>query len=179
MLPSDTRSYFADTGAFSTCASSSGSKRVVVAPVLGYLDRVGKPGPEAAQEELVDSWYARVLSACRRVDATPGLWPDNCDGAHRSSLAAGTTYSQQRTGTFEAYCDFSRQYDPKPESVTRFHFCCTRVHYRDGSATNGHGVAIPVYTGPGIDTFIKAVRTWRNFQLPSLTRDAHSSGART
>ncbi|KZV89402.1 ribonuclease T2 [Exidia glandulosa HHB12029] len=49
-----------------------------------------------------------------------GLWPDNCDGS------------------FESYCDFSRQYDPKP----------------DPAVINGE--TVPVYTGPGVDTFIKA-----------------------
>jgi len=42
-----------------------------------------------------------------------GLWPDNCDGS------------------FQQYCDFSRQYDPSPPA------------------------GVPAYTGPGVDTFIK------------------------
>ncbi|TFY79451.1 hypothetical protein EWM64_g4563 [Hericium alpestre] len=43
-----------------------------------------------------------------------GLWPDNCDGS------------------FEQYCDLSRQYDPAPDDKT-----------------------VPAYHGPGVDTFIK------------------------
>lgn len=49
-----------------------------------------------------------------------GLWPDNCDGS------------------FDQYCDLSRQYDPAP-SPTNF----------------PNGTVIPVYKGPGVDTFIK------------------------
>ncbi|KAL9716516.1 hypothetical protein Ac2012v2_000964 [Leucoagaricus gongylophorus] len=49
-----------------------------------------------------------------------GLWPDNCDGS------------------FEQYCDPSRQYDPAPDP-----------------ASFPNGTAIPAYKGPGVDTFIK------------------------
>ncbi|ESK98147.1 ribonuclease t2 [Moniliophthora roreri MCA 2997] len=49
-----------------------------------------------------------------------GLWPDNCDGS------------------FEQYCDFSRQYDPAPSPKVL-----------------PNGTEIPVYTGPGVHTFIK------------------------
>ncbi|EKM84152.1 hypothetical protein AGABI1DRAFT_51918 [Agaricus bisporus var. burnettii JB137-S8] len=49
-----------------------------------------------------------------------GLWPDNCDGS------------------FEQYCDFSRQFDPAPDP-----------------AVLPNGVPIPVYKGPGVDVFIK------------------------
>nr|BAK40275.1 ribonuclease T2 [Agrocybe cylindracea]BAK40276.1 ribonuclease T2 [Agrocybe cylindracea] len=49
-----------------------------------------------------------------------GLWPDNCDGS------------------YESYCDLSRQYDPKPSP-----------------AQLPDGTVVPPYTGPGIDTFIK------------------------
>ncbi|KAI0052543.1 ribonuclease T2 [Auriscalpium vulgare] len=48
-----------------------------------------------------------------------GLWPDNCDGS------------------FEQYCDLSRQYDPAPSP-----------------AILPNGTTVPVYTGPGVDTFI-------------------------
>ncbi|KAJ7070831.1 ribonuclease T2 [Mycena amicta] len=44
-----------------------------------------------------------------------GLWPDRCDGS------------------FDSYCDASRQYDPTPDASTTF----------------------PAWTGPGVDTFIK------------------------
>ncbi|THV07622.1 ribonuclease T2 [Dendrothele bispora CBS 962.96] len=50
-----------------------------------------------------------------------GLWPDNCDGS------------------FESYCDLSRQFDPAPSP-----------------ATLEDGTVIPPWTGPGIDTFVKA-----------------------
>ncbi|KAF8898976.1 ribonuclease T2-like protein [Infundibulicybe gibba] len=49
-----------------------------------------------------------------------GLWPDNCDGS------------------FEQYCDLSRQFDPSPSP-----------------AILPDGTKIPAYTGPGVDTFIK------------------------
>ncbi|KAF9269971.1 ribonuclease T2 [Marasmius fiardii PR-910] len=49
-----------------------------------------------------------------------GLWPDNCDGS------------------FEQYCDFSRQYDPAPSPKAL-----------------PNGTVIPVHKGPGVDTFIK------------------------
>jgi len=48
-----------------------------------------------------------------------GLWPDNCDG------------------TFEQYCDFSRQYDPSPSP-----------------ATLPDGTTVPPYNGPGMTDFI-------------------------
>ncbi|KAG8822465.1 ribonuclease T2-like [Serendipita sp. 399] len=47
-----------------------------------------------------------------------GLWPDNCDG------------------TFESYCDFSRQYDERPSPATI------------------NGKKVPPYSGPSVDTFI-------------------------
>ncbi|PIL31812.1 hypothetical protein GSI_06516 [Ganoderma sinense ZZ0214-1] len=47
-----------------------------------------------------------------------GLWPDNCDGS------------------YEQYCDLSRQYDPTPP------------------AHLPNGTPIPAYTGPSIDTFV-------------------------
>ncbi|KAK7465340.1 hypothetical protein VKT23_005319 [Stygiomarasmius scandens] len=50
-----------------------------------------------------------------------GLWPDNCDGS------------------FESYCDLSRQYDPAPSP-----------------ATLEDGTVVPPHTGPGVDTFVKA-----------------------
>ncbi|KAJ8083708.1 hypothetical protein PM082_002474 [Marasmius tenuissimus] len=50
-----------------------------------------------------------------------GLWPDNCDGS------------------FEQYCDPSRQYDPAPSP-----------------AAFPNGTVIPAYRGPGVDTFVKA-----------------------
>jgi len=40
--------------------------------------------------------------------------------------------------SFEQYCDFSRQFDPTPSP-----------------AILPDGTAIPVYTGPGVDTFIQ------------------------
>ncbi|KAH8835468.1 ribonuclease T2 [Flagelloscypha sp. PMI_526] len=49
-----------------------------------------------------------------------GLWPDNCDGS------------------FEQYCDLSRQYDPKPSP-----------------AAFPNGTVIPAWTGPTIDTVIE------------------------
>ncbi|KAF8078845.1 ribonuclease T2 [Lyophyllum atratum] len=49
-----------------------------------------------------------------------GLWPDNCDGS------------------FEQYCDLSRQYDPAPSPA----------NFPDGTV-------IPPYKGPGVDTFIR------------------------
>ncbi|OCH87459.1 ribonuclease T2 [Obba rivulosa] len=48
-----------------------------------------------------------------------GLWPDNCDGS------------------FDQYCDFSRQFDPDPSP-----------------AVLPNGTTIPPYKGPGVDTFI-------------------------
>ncbi|KAI0275044.1 ribonuclease T2 [Gloeopeniophorella convolvens] len=48
-----------------------------------------------------------------------GLWPDNCDGS------------------FEQYCDFSRQYDPAPSPPVL-----------------PDGTKVPVYKGPGVDTFV-------------------------
>lgn len=50
-----------------------------------------------------------------------GLWPDNCDGS------------------FDGYCDLSRQYDPAPSP-----------------ATLPNGTLVPVYRGPSIATFIEA-----------------------
>ncbi|TFK36932.1 ribonuclease T2 [Crucibulum laeve] len=49
-----------------------------------------------------------------------GLWPDNCDGS------------------FEQYCDLSRQFDPTPSP-----------------AILPDGTVVPPHTGPGVDTFIK------------------------
>lgn len=48
-----------------------------------------------------------------------GLWPDNCDGS------------------FEQYCDFSRQYDPAPSP-----------------AILPNGTAVPPYKGPSVATFV-------------------------
>lgn len=48
-----------------------------------------------------------------------GLWPDNCDGS------------------FDQYCDFSRQYDPAPSP-----------------AKLPNGTVIPPYNGPSVATFI-------------------------
>jgi len=50
-----------------------------------------------------------------------GAWPDNCDGS------------------FEQYCDFSRQYDPSPSP-----------------SKLPNGTVIPPWTGPSVDSFIKA-----------------------
>ncbi|KAF9566095.1 ribonuclease T2 [Agrocybe pediades] len=50
-----------------------------------------------------------------------GLWPDNCDGS------------------FEQYCDLSRQFDPAPSPPIL-----------------PDGTVVPAYKGPGIDTFVKA-----------------------
>ncbi|KAL0951499.1 hypothetical protein HGRIS_008184 [Hohenbuehelia grisea] len=49
-----------------------------------------------------------------------GLWPDNCDGS------------------FEQYCDLSRQFDPTP-----------------GPPVLPDGTVVPPWKGPGIDTFVK------------------------
>ncbi|KAI0296224.1 ribonuclease T2 [Russula brevipes] len=49
-----------------------------------------------------------------------GLWPDNCDGS------------------FEQYCDFSRQYDPNPSP-----------------AKLQNGMNVPPYNGPGMGDFIR------------------------
>lgn len=48
-----------------------------------------------------------------------GLWPDNCDGS------------------FEQYCDLSRQFDPTPSP-----------------AILPDGTVVPAWKGPGIDTFV-------------------------
>ncbi|KAH9049354.1 ribonuclease T2 [Lactarius hengduanensis] len=48
-----------------------------------------------------------------------GLWPDNCDGS------------------FESYCDLSRQYDPTPSPNVL-----------------PDGTLVPAYNGSGVDTFI-------------------------
>ncbi|KAK7695324.1 hypothetical protein QCA50_002515 [Cerrena zonata] len=48
-----------------------------------------------------------------------GLWPDNCDGS------------------FEQYCDFSRQFDPAPSPKVL-----------------PNGTTVPVWTGPGVDSFV-------------------------
>ncbi|KAF9643851.1 ribonuclease T2 [Thelephora ganbajun] len=48
-----------------------------------------------------------------------GAWPDNCNGS------------------FEQYCDFSRQYDPRPSPQAL-----------------PNGTTVPIYTGPSIDTFV-------------------------
>ncbi|KAI9444830.1 ribonuclease T2 [Lactarius indigo] len=48
-----------------------------------------------------------------------GLWPDNCDGS------------------FESYCDLSRQYDPNPSPNVL-----------------PDGTPVPAYNGSGVDTFI-------------------------
>ncbi|KAG2155619.1 ribonuclease T2 [Suillus clintonianus] len=49
-----------------------------------------------------------------------GLWPDNCDGS------------------YDEYCDLSRQYDPQPSP-----------------STLPDGTAVPPYEGPSVRTFIK------------------------
>ncbi|KAL1676153.1 ribonuclease T2-like protein [Schizophyllum commune] len=49
-----------------------------------------------------------------------GLWPDNCDG------------------TYESYCDLSRQYDPNPSPKKL-----------------DDGTEVPAYDGPGVDTFVQ------------------------
>ncbi|CAL1694058.1 unnamed protein product [Somion occarium] len=48
-----------------------------------------------------------------------GLWPDNCDGS------------------FEQYCDLSRQFDPAPSP-----------------AILPDGTVVPAHKGPGVDTFV-------------------------
>lgn len=48
-----------------------------------------------------------------------GLWPDNCDGS------------------FDQYCDLSRQFDPSPSPKVL-----------------PNGTPVPPYKGPGVDTFI-------------------------
>lgn len=48
-----------------------------------------------------------------------GLWPDNCDGS------------------FDQYCDFSRQFDPSPSP-----------------AKLPNGTVIPPYKGPSVATFV-------------------------
>ncbi|TFK56687.1 ribonuclease T2 [Heliocybe sulcata] len=49
-----------------------------------------------------------------------GLWPDNCDGS------------------YEQYCDLSRQYDPSPSP-----------------STLPDGTVVPAYTGPSVETFVQ------------------------
>ncbi|OBZ68549.1 Meiotic recombination protein dmc1 [Grifola frondosa] len=49
-----------------------------------------------------------------------GLWPDNCDGS------------------FDEYCDLSRQYDPDPSP-----------------AVLPDGTPVPAYKGPGVDIFVE------------------------
>jgi len=76
-----------------------------------------------------------------------GLWPDNCDGS------------------YEQYCDFSRQLDPEP------------------SPSVVNGVPVPAYTGPPIDVYIKDFgrhdlleyinKYWVGHNAPSWTLWAH------
>jgi len=49
-----------------------------------------------------------------------GLWPDNCDGS------------------YDQYCDLSRQYDPSPDP-----------------SKLPDGTPVPPYKGPGVQTFIE------------------------
>lgn len=77
-----------------------------------------------------------------------GLWPDNCDGS------------------FEQYCDFSRQYDPNPSP-----------------AVLPNGTTVPAYKGPGVDTFIEQLgrddlldymnKYWINQDAPNSELWAH------
>ncbi|ETW87059.1 Ribonuclease, T2 family [Heterobasidion irregulare TC 32-1] len=54
-----------------------------------------------------------------------GLWPDNCDGS------------------YEQYCDLSRQYDPNPSP-----------------AVLPDGTVVPPYNGPGLGTFVEEFGRW-------------------
>ncbi|KAK0481652.1 ribonuclease T2 [Armillaria novae-zelandiae] len=77
---------------------------------------------------LVTQFWSRYTGLENRGQLLPkgswtihGLWPDNCDGS------------------YEQYCDLSRQYDPDPSP-----------------STLPDGTVVPAYKGPGVNTFVKS-----------------------
>ncbi|KAF8632964.1 hypothetical protein AX15_001561 [Amanita polypyramis BW_CC] len=81
------------------------------------------PGGLVLQTQLWNTWTGyegKGQKLPQRSWTIHGLWPDNCDGS------------------YEQYCDFSRQYDPNPFP-----------------AVLPNGTKVPPYDGPEIDTFIE------------------------
>ncbi|EIN14001.1 ribonuclease T2 [Punctularia strigosozonata HHB-11173 SS5] len=81
------------------------------------------PGGLVLQTQFWDTWTGlehKGQLLPRGSWGIHGLWPDNCDGS------------------FEQYCDFSRQFDPQPSP-----------------AILPNGTVIPPWNGTTIDTFIK------------------------
>ncbi|SJL06269.1 related to ribonucleases [Armillaria ostoyae] len=77
---------------------------------------------------LVTQFWSRYTGLEKQGQLLPkgswtihGLWPDNCDGS------------------FEQYCDLSRQYDPDPSP-----------------STLPDGTIVPAYKGPGVNTFVES-----------------------
>lgn len=82
------------------------------------------PGGLVLQTQYWSTWTGLESQGQKLPKASwtiHGLWPDNCDGS------------------FDQYCDLSRQYDPSPDP-----------------AVLPDGTVVPPYKGPGVDTFIKA-----------------------
>ncbi|PCH34006.1 ribonuclease T2 [Wolfiporia cocos MD-104 SS10] len=80
------------------------------------------PGGQVLQAQFWDTYtgresYGQLLP--KGSWGIHGLWPDNCDG------------------TWNSYCDLSRQYDPDPDP-----------------AVLSNGTVVPPYHGPGVETFI-------------------------
>ncbi|KAG7452371.1 ribonuclease T2 [Guyanagaster necrorhizus] len=77
---------------------------------------------------LVTQFWSRYTGLEKQGQLLPrgswtihGLWPDNCDGS------------------YEQYCDLSRQYDPDPSP-----------------STLPNGIIVPAYTGPSVNTFVES-----------------------
>lgn len=103
-----------DQPSFFSCENSTAIKNTCCSPT---------PGGLVLQTQFWSTWTGLEKKGQKLPKGSwtiHGLWPDNCDGS------------------FEQYCDLSRQYDPTPSPKVL-----------------PNGTVVPIYKGPGVDTFIK------------------------